>query len=65
MVETISVYSSVIHSEDVEKAEILVISIEDVLQLIEHAVKEKTDTRQKQLDLLGDEDHKRLRMMVV
>jgi len=60
VVETISVYSSIIHSEDVEKAEILAISIEDILQLIEQGLKEKTDTRQKQLDLLSDEDHKKL-----
>ncbi|MBE5937212.1 MAG: hypothetical protein E7265_04185 [Lachnospiraceae bacterium] len=59
-IDSIRKYSAIIHSENVEKAEIVEIGIEDVLHLIENCVKDKVNTRQKQLDLLGDEDHKRL-----
>ena len=60
VIETIRTYSALIHSENVEKAEIVEIDIEDTLHLVENCVKDKANTRQKQLDLLGDEDHKRL-----
>lgn len=60
VVETINVHSALIHSEDVEKVEIIAINIEDILHLIECSIKEKTESREKQLDLLSDEDHKEL-----
>ena len=47
-IETIRTYSAIIHSENVEKVEIVEIGIEDALHLIENCVKDKANTRQKQ-----------------
>lgn len=60
VVNKISVLSKLIHSGEKSDIEVSEIDIESLLVLIDDSIKEKEQWKQKQIELIGDEDHKRL-----
>ena len=58
--EKIKVVSDLIYSDEVDKVEVIEIDIKTLIKKIENSIKEKSEKKQSQTDLLGDDDHKKL-----